>query len=567
LFFESDLGYPSDRPESFLKSSRVSVYRPANTLDVRLYPSKHIQLDRNNTVDIELDTGWNNLQSTEIRVRAATGGLRLRTSEAKCLHESIGFSRPPEGGTFCFGSIPAETTVRIRFPYTLEQESPNISLRIEVSYETEHGSYIFSKTPSVQTSLALGVNVQDVFKHSALFSRFTVSTASSSPLRLFKSELLGSTMFESSFGLPPSDHVMVFPRQPASLLYKIKRKAGVKNGSKTSKTMYLKLHYSVLSDEIAALIEKSLLEALSDTPLRPLSRLVISSLLPLARNDLTGAELERAALLGFVPTSFLDRVEYEKLFRGLGKDTAGVDIARSLASLLRAWQAANPTLSLQSNEPAEPSSILIPVDVPSVTIIHTADIRLQPSPTISAVSMPDSVTPTYSTHQLLPATLHLKWTRIWDTVTPVSAQTDLEFSYELLAPQDTWLLGGRRKGHFVIPAPASDDERDMSSTVNTEAEIPVLLIPLREGWLPYPSVEIREVQSTDSGARSGPGPGANSSHEEVHCETDMRNIGETVRVIADRTQITLSLDASGAAGGPLVLDVERREVEGRILVA
>ncbi|KAI0466950.1 trafficking protein particle complex subunit 10 [Xylaria cf. heliscus] len=570
LHFERDIGYSSDKTNALVKSPQVFVYHRADTLDVRLHTSKHIQLDRNNSVDLELDTGWNNLNKAEIRVKAATGGLRLLSSEAKCLDDSLEFSRPPEGGVFCFNSIPAKTTARIRFPYTLEQDTPNISLRIEVSYETEHGSYFFSKTPTAHTSLALGVNVQDVFKHNALLSRFTVSTASSSPLRLFNSELLGSEMFESTFGVPPSDAVMIFPRQPASLLYKIRRKSGVKNGPKTPKTMYLKLHYSVLLDEIEALVESSLIKTLEGSRLRPLSRLVISSVLPLVRNDLMGLELERAALLGFVPTSFLSRVEYSKLFHGLGKDDAGVDVAKSLESFLRTWQEENPTLIFPNSKLVEPSSILIPVDIPSVTIVHTADIKLQPQPIISPSPAPYPITSAVCTHQLLPATLHLKWTRMWDTLTSPSSQTDIEFSYELSALPDTWLLGGRRRGHFVIPAPDSEDERERSSSLDTEAEIPILLIPQREGWLPYPSVDIREVQSESSsntadnnvgsGSASRPGP-------EVQHETDMRNLGETVRVIADRSRVTLSLDASGPGGGPLVLSVEKGEVGGRVLVA
>ncbi|KAI0430053.1 trafficking protein particle complex subunit 10 [Xylaria sp. FL1042] len=571
LYFEREFGYyPSDRASTLLKSPQVFIYHPADTLDVRLYTSKHIQLDRSNSVDVELDTGWNNLQKAEIRIKGATGGLRLLSSEAKCLDSSFGFSRPPEGGVLCVDSIPAKTKMRIWFPYTLEQDTPSISLRIEVSYETEHGSFFFSKTLSVRTSLALGVNVQDVFKHKALFSRFTVSTANSSPLRLLNSELLGSDMFESTFGIPPSEPVMIFPRQPASLLYKIKRKSGAKNGPKMPKTMYLKLHYYVLRDEIEALIESMLTKALHGTTLHPLSRLLISSVLPLVRNDLTGIELERAALLGVVHTSFLAGIEDSKIFHGLGKDDAGVDLAKSLASFLRTWQAENPTLVLPASKLAEPSSILIPVDIPSVTIIHTADIRLQPLPA-TAASTPSHPT-AICTHQLLPATLHLKWTRMWDTLTPPSSQTDLEFSYELSAPTDTWLLGGRRKGHFVIPAPGSDDERERSSTVDTEAEIPVLLIPLREGWLPYPSVEIREVRSDPLSPSTSTSPLSVAGNvagvrPETQFETDVRNLGETVRVVADRSLVTLSLDASGAGGGPLVLDVRKGDVAGRVLVA
>ncbi|KAI0536645.1 trafficking protein particle complex subunit 10 [Xylaria digitata] len=564
LHFERENSYPLDRANTLLKSPQVFIYHRANTLDIRLYTSKYIQLDRNNSVDIELDTGWNTLKEAEIRVKAATGGLRLLSSEAKCLDASFGFSRPPEGGVFCVNLIPAKTKMKIRLPYTLEQDTPNISLRIEVSYETENGSYFFSKTPTVHTSLALGVNVQDVFKHNALFSRFTVSTASSSPLRLLNSELLGSDMFESTFGVPPSDPVMIFPRQPASLLYKIKRKSGVKNSPKTLKTMYLKLHYSVLRDEIEALIESSLVKALDGTPLYPFSRLLTSSVLPLVRSDLSEIELERAALLGFIHTSFLSRATSPRVFHGLGEDDAGLDLAKSLASFLRTWQTENPTLVFPTARLAEPSSIIIPVDIPSVTIVHTTDIQLQPTPGIeTSASLP---TPTVCTHQLLPATLHLKWTRMWDTVTPPSSQVDLEFSYEFSAPTDTWLLGGRRRGHFVIPAPDGDDERQRSSSVDTEAEIPILLIPLREGWLPYPSVEIREVPSDSNSTPTVPGNVSGGGPPTQH-ETDVRNIGETIRVVADRSRVTLSLDASGASGGPLVLDVQKGDVVGRVLVA
>ncbi|KAF2972646.1 hypothetical protein GQX73_g940 [Xylaria multiplex] len=563
LHFERENSYPLDRASTLLRSPQVFIYHRANTLDVRLCTSKYIQLDRNNSVDIELDTGWNTLKEAEIRVKAATGGLRLLSSEAKCL-DDFDFSRPPEGGVFCVNSIPAKTKMKIRLPYTLEQDTPNISLRIEVSYETENGSYFFSKTPTVHTSLALGVNVQDVFKHKALFSRFTVSTASPSPLRLLNSELLGSDMFESTFGVPPSNPVMIFPRQPASLLYRIKRKSGVKNAPKTLKTMYLKLHYSVLRDEIEALIENSLVKALDGTPLYPFSRLLTSSVLPLVRSDLTGIELERAALLGFVHTSFLSLAASPRMFHGLGEDDAGLDLAKSLASFLRTWQTDNPTLAFPTVRLTEPSSIIIPVDIPSVTIVHTADIQLQPTPGIGTSASPS--TSAVCTNQLLPATLHLKWTRMWDTVTPPSSQADLEFSYELSAPTDTWLLGGRRRGHFVIPGPGGDDERQRSSSVDTEAEIPILMIPLREGWLPYPTVEIREVPSDSNSISTVPGNVAGGAPPTQH-ETDVRNLGETVRVVADQHRVTLSLDASGAGGGPLVLDVQRGDVEGRVLVA
>ncbi|KAI2464955.1 trafficking protein particle complex subunit 10 [Annulohypoxylon bovei var. microspora] len=567
LHHEREAGQPVDKASDTLQSPYVTIYHRSETLDVRLRAWKHIQLDRNNTVDIDLDSGWNDLLNAEIRVKAATGGLRLLTSEAKCVTPSVDFSKKPEGGLFCFQSIPQNNIVRIRFPYTVEQETLSISIRIEVSYSTENGSFFFSKTPVVETALALGVNVQDVFKHKALFSRFTVSTASQSPLRLFKSELVTSEVFESEFGAPPSAPIVIFPKQPASLLYKIMRKIDVKITPKTKKTMYLRLHYSVLQEEIESLIEDSLTESLQDKPLYPFSRLLCSTVIPHVRHSLTGHDLERAVLLGSVPMAFLSSVNWAKYFVGLGKAPDGTDYAKALMSFLRNWQTEHPKLALETSSiPTEPRSILIPVDIPSLNIVHTADIRLQQPPQASSTSafssLPDSSMPTVCTNQLLPAVLHLKWTRVWDTTTPPTEQTDLEFSYELAASQDTWLLGGRRKGHFVIPAPsgggagAANALADYESAPDTEAEIPILLVPLREGWLPYPSVEIREVRAYEDAAGT-PVDGAPGAGAGAHFETDARNLGETVRVLSDRARVTLSLDASGPGGGPLVLDVER----------
>ncbi|KAI2619486.1 trafficking protein particle complex subunit 10 [Hypomontagnella submonticulosa] len=594
LHHEREASQPVNKDSDMLQSPYISIYHRSDTLDVRLHASKHIQLDRNNTVDIELDSGWNDLTGAEVRVKAATGGLRLLTSEAKCVG-AVDFSKAPEGSLFHFGPIPKHTSARIRFPYTVEQETPNISVRIEVSYTTEHGSFFFSKTPSIETALALGVNVQDVFKHKALFSRFTVSTASHRPLRLFRSELISSEVFESEFGVPPSAPVVIFPKQPASLLYKITRKLDVKIHPKIGKTMYLRLHYSVLQEEIESLIENSLTESLQDTPLYPFSRLLCSAVIPHIRHNLTSHDLERAVLLGSVSTTFLSSVNWAKYFAGLGKaPNTTTDYSQSLVSFLRTWIAENPTLPLDPAVPAEPRSILIPVDIPSLTIVHTADIRLLPqqSPTF----LPSDSSPTVSVNQLLPAALHLKWTRVWDTTTPPPQQTDLEFSYEVAAPQDTWLLGGRRRGHFVIPAPSDaiptstgDEGRGgggggggdkgvgvstYESTPATEAHIPILLVPLREGRLPLPGVEIREVRAyEDSGTTTTAAGGSPTAHVDatgaggVHFETDVRNLGETVRVLADKARVTLSLDASGPGGGPLVLEAERLGDVGRKVIA
>ncbi|KAL1895935.1 hypothetical protein Sste5346_005034 [Sporothrix stenoceras] len=590
------------------------LYQRTDALDVQLSTSKDLQLDKNNFLELVLLTGWNDIQHCEMKIRAATGGLRLITTEAKVLGTSgYNFSKPVEGGIVCFDNVPANTSLPISFPFSIEQDVLELCLKVDVTYTTRSGAtFHFSKAPSVSTSLALGVNVQDVFKHDALFSRFTVSTATASPLRVFRSELLESDLFTAQLGTEAPnasgdgsvDHStnlpVVFPKQPVSLLYKIVRKplSGPLNappGKDTKRTMYIKLHYSVFQDQLDAALKASLGEAFTKTAsLAHFAKLASACVLRHVHASLSPYDLEKIALLNEMSTSVLAHVNWAREFPGLGP--SAIDASKSkaddLAAVIYAWQKKHTVLAIP---PADPSSlttnvrtILIPVDIPSITIVHTADIQLQGpfGAAVSADRFPsdeeddsededDVSMPIFCVNQLLPATLHLRWTRIWDTGDAESSEAasslhdDLEFSFEVSAPTDAWLIGGRRKGHFVIPAPDADGSTiGLSSTPALEAAIPLMLIPLREGRLPYPSVEIRQVaDASGHHAESINGNGNVQEHPAGHhCETDYRNLGETVHVVADRTRLTLSLDASGPGGGPLVLESERAQVAGRVVV-
>ncbi|KAL1838812.1 hypothetical protein VTJ49DRAFT_2205 [Mycothermus thermophilus] len=572
-----------------LKKSRVTLHQRASCLDVRLTGARDLQLDKKKSLDLELTTGWNELTGCEVKVRAATGGLRLVTSEAEVVDSAAPLAKS-QAGAFTFGAVPARSSIRLRIPFTVENDVLDVTVRAEVTYTTALGvCYSFFKSASVPLALALEVNVQDIFKHSALFSRFAVSTASDSPLRLLENELAGSELFEAHFGSPSSQPVVVFPGQPASLLFKITRRKGSKLGPNVKKTLYLQLKYRVVQDEIEHCLGRGLTKALEETPLGEWSKVAVERVLAALRAGMSGYELEKATLLGEVPLAEpLLAVVWEKHFVGLGQS-----LATGLAAFMRTWLRENPVLSLPGQDAEDAdypiSTILIPVDVPSVAVVHTADIRLQrPLPVVAGTETreeEDGSCPTVLVNQVLPATLHLKWTRVWDTAGE-RLDEDLEFGYEIVdlaggagivgvgggggggvggaSGADAWLVGGRRKGHFVIPAveaveEAADGEGEgeetqegadgfppgLTSTVETEAEIPLVLIPLREGYLPYPAVEIREVTSTTATSGSGGG-----------CETDFRNVGETVLVVADRGRVTLSLDASGTSGGPLVLETE-----------
>ncbi|KAL6872945.1 cis-golgi transport protein particle complex subunit [Trichoderma novae-zelandiae] len=550
LHFERDVKTASTSTTDIFKHADVMLFQRTSTFDFSMSATKQTTLDKNNSIDLVIHAGWNSVKSCEIRVKPATGGLRFLTTEAAFVDSPMQFAQPPEAGIFHLGAIEANEAVTIRFPYSVEQDVAEIFAKIEATYVTETDeTFSLAKSVVVHVALALGVNVQDVFKHEALFSRFNVSTASASPLRLYKGELLKSDLFDSVSGVHPDGPVFIFPKQPASLLYKVKRIPGAKPGKRGGgRTMYLKLDYTSLEAEMEELVRRSLTEALATTALTQYSKHVVATAWRELKSKMVPRDLEQATLMGEMITASLKDVVWERHFAGIGgAPGVGERAAEELSAFLRTWQKANSRLVIPRGGTVDPSSILIPVEIPALPVLHTADIRLQsliPSPVKDSTG---AGLPTVCTNQMLPATLHLKWTRIWDT--DAAVRSDQEFSYEVTAPADTWLLGGRRKGHFVIPGPsASSPAEVMTSSAETEAEIPLIMIPLREGWLPYPLVEIREVVNTD---------GEGGQATALGCEVDLRNLGETVRVVGDRSGMTVSLDASGPGGGPLVFESER----------
>jgi len=242
------------------------------------------------------------------------------------------------------------------------------------------------------------------------------------------------------------------------------------------------------------------------------------------------------------------------------------DIPTLLAEGLQTWRRDNPKIplipvSIDEATIARSRSIIIPVEVPSVTVVHTADLRLGQNPSASGS------TAVVASNQAISASLNIKWTRTWDTETQsdTSASTHpdhLEFVYEVSGPPDTWLIGGRRKGHFKVPREPQDQGQK-------EYTFPVVLIPFREGFIPYPNVEIRPAPITRvvrPGSSGGSDGGHQVKHSVVNCETDYKNAGETIRVISNARKTTVSLDASGPQGGAWLLETERRQVGGEAVL-
>ncbi|RDL34541.1 Uncharacterized protein BP5553_07669 [Venustampulla echinocandica] len=551
--------------EVFFKCPKLLLYHRPEAFDVRLVASKHMHLDHNRSLELELAPGWNEVTSGVLHIRAATAGLRLQTAEVKVVDGSLELSKKSEAGVIRFGPLASGSTTKIRLPFNLEHEANDITLKLELSYTTDKGTFSFATTPSVSIILPLGVNVHDVFKHRALFSKFTISSATSSPLRLLSTTLEGSEVFEAQSGVTLTRPLMIFPRQPASMLYKITKRTPTtplprssSHKDQKSTSLSLVLHYICLEEEIDDAITKSLQAAHQDTPLHQYSRLIIPTVITELRSRLSPYDFEKIAILSELSTSVLSNIRWRDRFLGLGHDEdEDQDIATMLSESLQTWQQNTPSISLMpigigKDTLVDHRSIIIPVGIPAVTVVHTADLKLAGITTVC------SNTVIAVANQPISASLKIKWTRQWDEEhkpDDIQAQ-DLEFYYEVSGASDTWLIGGKRKGHFTVPKESGGGE------IAQRLSFPVVLIPLREGTLPFPNVDIKPAPL----ARVNK-PGDNnedSSRGNITCETDYKNVGETIRVINDARKTTVSLDASGPQGGAMLLETEARGTMKRV---
>lgn len=211
--------------------------------------------------------------------------------------------------------------------------------------------------------------------------------------------------------------------------------------------------------------------------------------------------------------------------------------------------------------------IVIPVDIPDVQVVHTAEVQLElgqeHEPVAAAVG------------QMISAEIRIHHTRRWGYETKEERQTEtpgrtppLEFSYEVHANPELWLVGGRRRGNFS----ASEGQ------VSTFA---IMLLPQKAGHLLLPGLEIKTFLCTDAtgvptsthmngpavaGAATAAAAPAAVQRKPIPCEVHYRNHAETVLVLPNLRKTTVSLAAASGnhpGGGPWLVESERRAQASR----
>ncbi|KAI9819800.1 MAG: hypothetical protein M1832_003875 [Thelocarpon impressellum] len=562
-----------------IKEQRIVYFPRPENLEAKLALSRRIRLDEARSIEVSLSTGWNEMIKGELRVRSASGGLRLRTADAE-VHELAEDAWKQAGpGVYELGRVSSHSTPRFSIPYALERDLPELSIKIEVVYTTVNGEFVYSTNANVGISLPLGVNVQEIFKQKALFSRFTVSTATAIPLRVLGASLRGPNRCQVESWGPPQHHMMVFPRQPASLLYKVTpagRRPSPATGAPMKGVLTLGVDYSCLDEEVGLGLESAFLTALEGSPHRWLSRLLLPRLLSRARDGLSTDEYEAIGISGEIHVRAYADMGWAETLKVLPRTDR-----EAVEAWLKQWHRGHTVVRLpRAGETGQNRCIIIPVELPHVQVVHTADLRLA-----DLGGGRDEGHVMASVGQMLVAELQIRHTRTWDSEEASAARDSppadarFDFVYEIQANADHWLVGGQRRVHF-------------SAGENEMRKFPVMLMPLRPGHLLLPGLEISPA---DGGQRVAGGEEAASSKGESHrataslttigpdgaasqkadrarrestkgvtkgapritCETDYRNQAQAVLVVPAVECTTVSLDGP-TNGGARSSEAERR---------
>ncbi|MCJ1438305.1 hypothetical protein MMC27_007693 [Xylographa pallens] len=520
--------------------ARTFVWPRQGSVEVRasLYP--HIHLEESRSVMCEILSGANTISSGKLLVRAASAGLRLHTANAELIDADSRVLDRSQGGIVCFELIPAHTSIKIRIPYRLDNEMREISLRTEISYTTADGSFIYGDSHTLPVLLPLGVNVHDVFKQHALFSKFSISTSTANPLRLLKCQLEGTEDFGTSSPKMQTTDICVFSRQPASMVCKITPKQRIERRTDTLQTrLSMRIRYLCLDEEILATILARFTGSLRNSDFEDFSRPLLQWLSTIVRTKLSHENLELMGLLREVEMSIFQDFNWEQIVVALPMDRQD-----KLLSWLSQWCHDNSVIEIPQNfDEGQARTITIPVDVPQTQVVHTARLRVL-GKTHEIRELGGSI----AVGHCIPAELLLQHTRRWDVKgkgkVPEQEHRALEFYYELDASPETWLIGGRRKAQFS----AQEDE---------VVTFPVLLIPQRAGHLLFPSIEVKRFEKQGDAS----GDVMSALDAAVTCEVDYQSQGRSVLVVPNLRSTTVGLEPEAGGRGAWLVDAQSRPSE------
>ena len=315
---------------------RLLIWPAPTSLEACVTICKEINLELPRLINVEIRTGENDISKCVLLLRAASAGLRVHTAKAAVHSGRAQIVDKTQPGIIVFDRLSAGVSAHVRLPFTVETELKTIIVRLELTYTTSEGEFIYACNSKLPILLPLAINVQDVFKEGWLFSRFIIGTANSMPLRIFHCRLEGNDNFHVESPPLTGVELDIFGLQPLSFVSKIQRKSDrqmAENTNQSAKSrLYLRIEYRCLDEEICTAVKSLFSAALESTSFQVYSRILKSTLLVTLLKTFSVQLLEATGLDREFHLAEFNESEWESPLSGLR------DVERhALAAWLKNW--------------------------------------------------------------------------------------------------------------------------------------------------------------------------------------------------------------------------------------
>ncbi|KAK9465078.1 trafficking protein particle complex subunit 10 [Lipomyces arxii] len=499
--------------EQPIENQTMLMYQQPGNMDVKLSTPSCMKLEDQKLVIVEIHTGWNEVQEAKITARSASTGLKLAVPQTTGTLVSSDNTEVPiavesmagSSSQLTFGAAGKNSVVCLSMPITFSSGSKELYIRVQVEFKAGNDEYYsVAVVRHVSITLSLVVNVQDIFKVSSLFSRFSVSCiGQSTPLRIVSGSLIGTDEFDVAGGKGGQRSYVAFPKQPVVYSFRITRSGNGKLRTQPE-PLTLVIRYRRLEDEVRQSVSRIVQEKLAATQAAKYALLIAEYM-----QSVMTCDLNAYGFLGKLQVGEYDAAEWSSV---LGQIENGdrVIIETTLKEIYEYTPRKEEDFLHQFTK-----ELVIPVAIPSVQVLFSVELDYLRDSESDSDQFGDRV---FYIGQPITVRMKLRCTNAWtpagDDKKDVFKMGDVEFAYEVSASSDTWIISGKRKGHFIV----SEDVVECALT----------MLPVRHGNLLLPRIDVKPSQQEQR-------------DQVVTAEVEYKNLAESILVLPEVSNVVLAV--------------------------
>jgi hypothetical protein len=381
-------------------------------------------------------------------------------------------------------------------PYTTQENSKVsiMELYASLSYDVNGFRRRYTAKSSLDTSLSIGVSVQDIFKANHLYCKFSIGTSEPDhPIRVISADLEPNENYDVCTALKPTP-LVAFGEQPVNYFFQISNKADLYPCDHDLLT--LTVHYREIKHEVIQVWRAHLHEQLRASSLESYSILLDRC------SEFIEFDYDQFILNKTVSVS-ISNTYHQKYFKSIPPE-----YRQRVYDIFS--QSANATFQVDDDFPFKNRKLIIDVSIPSPEVIHTLEIKFHESMTHAVVG--EELRATLSISSVVNCNRKKKEPNGKKQVQFDGEQTPLnKYMVEVLTNQDNWVINGKTR--HVIELDRS--HRGVFDFPDTELS----LIPLRAGKILLPKVKVDNLNL--------------GSKNEALMEIEYKNENETIFVVSE----------------------------------